>query len=110
MTDNACRSLFPFEKQKIIRDSYEQFSFRSVSGEERIAGLLAKLREEIEEVEQAHASGVAHAFVEELGDVVEVCFALGGYEAVEGSRLLKKADLGGFDSGLVMRLADRTDK
>ena len=102
--------LFDDRYEKIIRDSYERFASRVATPDERIAGLLAKLREEVVEAEEAHVSGVAHAFIEELGDVVEVCYALGGYDAVEGARLDKRADLGGFDKGLVMRIADRTDK
>lgn len=105
---NETKALFDAAEEKVIRDGYQRFASRTVAGEERIAGLLAKLREEVEEVEQAHASGIPHAFIEELGDVVEVCFALGGYDVVEDSRNAKLEDLGGFNDGLVMRLADRT--
>lgn len=88
--------------EKIIRDGYKQFASRIALEPERRRLLLAKLHEEVAEVE---SSETETDFVAELGDLVEVCFALGGYEAVEDARNSKLEDRGGFKEGFVMPLA-----
>lgn len=96
--------------EKAIRDSYTRFASRTVFGRERLEMLVAKIHEEVAEAVEAFDRDDVAGFVEELADVVEVCFALGGYEAVEDARNAKLEEKGGFSNGLVMRLADRTDK
>lgn len=93
---------------KLVRDCFDYLPHRVADRGERYGLLAAKLDEEVAEVKAA-AIG-SPEFVAELGDLVEVCFALGGEEAVEAARLAKKAERGGFDLLLVMRLADCTDR
>lgn len=102
--------LFDARIEKVIRDGYTKFASRTVHGHERREALLAKLNEEVAEAVEAFAQDDIGARIAELADVVEVCFALGGYDAVESARNAKLEDRGGFNNGLVMRLADRTDK
>lgn len=94
--------------EKLVRDCFDYLPHRVADSGERIALLAAKLDEEVAEAKSAVLG--SPEFIEELGDIVEVCYALGGREAVEAARLGKFNQRGGFESGLVMRLEDRTDK
>lgn len=94
--------------EKLVRDCFTYLPHRVALRGERYGLLAGKLDEEYEEVKAA-AIG-SPEFIEELADLVEVCFALGGEEAVENARLAKKAQRGGFEKLLVMRLEDRTDR
>jgi predicted house-cleaning noncanonical NTP pyrophosphatase (MazG superfamily) len=103
-------SLIASLPEKVIRDCYVEFASRRVTGRERLTMLVAKIHEEVAEAVEAFEADDVVSFVEELADTVEVCYALGGYETVESARKAKLAVRGGFEQGLVMRLADRTDK
>lgn len=96
------------EPEKLVRDCFDYLPHRVAEPGERYGLLAAKFDEEVAEVKAA-AIGSA-AFVEELGDLVEVCYALGGKDRVEQARVAKLERRGGFDRLLVMRLEDRTDK
>lgn len=101
-------SLFYGASEKLVRDCFDYVSHRVAGPGERYGLLAAKLDEEVVEVKAADIG--SPAFIEELGDLVEVCYALGGEAAVEAARLAKKAQRGGFDRLLVMQLEDRTDQ
>jgi predicted house-cleaning noncanonical NTP pyrophosphatase (MazG superfamily) len=94
--------------EKLVRDVFDYLPHRVADPSERETLLAIKFDEEVAEVREA-VFGTSE-FISELGDLVEVCYALGGREAVEQSRLAKLAERGGFDKLLVMRLEDRTDK
>lgn len=96
------------QAEKLVRDCFTYLPHRVAQPGERYGLLAAKFDEEVAEVKAA-AIG-SPEFVEELADLVEVCYALGGYDAVEDARNAKLEDRGGFSQGIVMRLADRTDK
>lgn len=95
------------ESEKLVRDGYEALPHRVAGKGERYGLLAAKFEEELAEV-RAAAIGTSE-FVWELADLVEVCYALGGEDAVELARLAKKAERGGFEKLLVMKLSDITD-
>lgn len=95
-------------QEKLVRDCFDWLPHRVAEPGEEYGLLAAKFDEEVAEVKAAHIG--SKEFIQELGDLVEVCYALGGEEAVEAARLAKKAERGGFDRLLVMKLADRTDK
>lgn len=101
-------SLIASPQEKLVRDIYDWLPHRVASPGEKYGLLAVKFDEEVKEVKAASIG--SPEFIEELGDLVEVCYALGGEEAVEKARLVKKAERGGFDRLLVMRLEDRTDK
>jgi predicted house-cleaning noncanonical NTP pyrophosphatase (MazG superfamily) len=103
---------------KLIRDGVPQLIraqglepvLRVAEPDEHVALLLAKLREEATEVEQAiedYADSVSPAaVVGELADVMEVLFAIadciGSSRAeVEEARIRKAAERGGFAQRLV---------
>ena len=94
--------------EKLVRDSYGYLPHRVAQAGEKYGLLAAKFDEEVAEVKAAHIG--SPDFIEELGDLIEVCYALGGEERVEAARLAKKEKRGGFDRLLVMKVADRTDK
>lgn len=108
--------------EKLVRDVFDYLPHRVADPGEGYALLTAKLDEEYTEVRDAleviTAPQVADwrtyigkpELISELADLVEVCYALGGREAVEKARLAKLAERGGFDKLLVMRLEDLTDK
>lgn len=93
--------------EKLVRDVYDYLPHRVAEAGEKYGLLAAKFDEEVAEVKAA-AIG-SPEFIEELGDLIDVCHALGGPE-VERVRLAKRAERGGFDKLLVMKLSDRTDK
>jgi predicted house-cleaning noncanonical NTP pyrophosphatase (MazG superfamily) len=102
---------------KLIRDGVPQLIraqgltpvLRVAEPDEHMALLLAKLREEAAEVEQAiedYADNVNTAIVGELADVMEVLFAIAGCigasrAEVEEARIRKAAQRGGFTQRLV---------
>ncbi|PPF28151.1 MULTISPECIES: nucleoside triphosphate pyrophosphohydrolase [unclassified Rathayibacter] len=99
-------------REKLVRDGVPALlwglgvdaRFRSVDAGERRAWLLAKLKEECDEV-------LAAPSVEELADVAEVLHALASelgvaWSEVEAVRERKGADRGVFDAGVVMRLSE----
>lgn len=94
--------------EKLVRDCYDWLPHRIAGHGEKYGLLAAKLDEEVAEVKAA-AIG-SPEFVEELADLVEICYALGGENAVEQARQAKSAERGGFDRLLVMKLSDITDK
>lgn len=107
-TKQGDHSLLAEAAEKLVRDGFADLPHRVAGPGERYGLLAAKFDEEVAEVKSAVIG--SPAFIEELGDLVEVCYALGGEKAVEAARLAKKAERGGFDRLLVMRLTDRTDK
>jgi predicted house-cleaning noncanonical NTP pyrophosphatase (MazG superfamily) len=103
---------------KLIRDGVPQMIraqgltpvLRVAEPDEHIALLLAKLREEAAEVEQAiedYADSVDPApVIGELADVMEVLFAIAGcigagQAEVEEARIRKAGERGGFTQRLV---------
>jgi predicted house-cleaning noncanonical NTP pyrophosphatase (MazG superfamily) len=96
------------QREKLVRDVYTYLPHRVAAPGERDGLLAAKFDEEVAEVKAAPVG--SQEFIEELGDLIEVCYALGGEERVETARLAKWHERGGFDKLLVMRLEDRTDK
>lgn len=102
------KSLFERSSEKLVRDCFDYLPHRIAQRGERYGLLAAKLDEEVAEVKAAIVG--SPEFIAELGDLVEVCYALGGEEAVEAARLAKKAERGGFGRLLVMRIEDRTDR
>src|SRR5689334_3849204 len=95
-------SLHEFADEKLVRDIYEYLPHRVASPGEKYGLLAAKFDEEVAEVKAASIG--TPEFIEELADLVEVCYALGGRERVEEARLTKWAARGGFEKLLVMRL------
>lgn len=98
--------------EKLVRDGIparvargdRDLDFRACPPEERLRWLSAKLEEETREV-------CDDPCPEELGDVIEVVRAIADQQGipwvdVESARLAKKAERGGFDGGVIMRLGD----
>lgn len=92
---------------KLVRDKIpEILEQKGVAYEKRIASpeeykqeLIKKLREELEEFEQA-------GDIEELADVLEVIEALKQlpeYQSVEDVRIQKKGERGGFEGRIVLK-------
>lgn len=108
MADRSLREAAVVASEKLVRDCFDYLPHRVAGPGERYGLLAAKFDEEVAEVKAA-AIG-SEAFIEELADLVEVCYALGGTERVEQARVAKLVKRGGFDRLLVMKLADRTDK
>ena len=86
----------------IIRETGETPITRNVTGLEYRAALIDKLYEEVEEFR--HANG-RREIVEELADIKEVVNAIAdtydGVARLEQVRLLKRAQRGGFDEGII---------
>lgn len=68
--------------EKIVRDVFTYLPHRVAAEDERIDFLFRKIHEEVREV--MGASG--DALIEELADLVEVCYAIGDREKVEAAR------------------------
>ena len=94
--------------EKLVRDVFTYLPHRIAGNAERIGFLAAKLDEEVAEMRRAVLD--SPEFVEELGDIIEVCYALGGFDAIERTRLAKARARGRFEKGIIMRLEDCTDR
>jgi len=95
-------------ERKLVRDKIPELIAREgrlvkvarVSGKELCDLLIAKLREEVEELSESLS-------VEEVADVLEVLEAIAskclgvGWEEVLRVKEIKKAERGGFEEGLV---------
>lgn len=88
---------------KIVRDGYAHLENvrEAAHAFERRALLNLKLQEELDEALAADDASLA----EELADLVEVAYAIGGIQEVEGARLKKLRERGGFELSLVMTSA-----
>jgi len=104
-------------REKLIRDKIpEQASARGevmlvrVASEDELFDLLiAKMREELTELETASPE----SRLEELGDLIEAAMAMGhhlGARGVYGIGIEKYKKLGGFSKKFVLRLAEETEK
>ena len=86
----------------IIRATGEEPITRKVVGLELRSALVDKLYEEVEEFRNAKSR---REIMEELADIKEVVNALAdtydGVSSLEQIRLLKRAERGGFDGGIV---------
>jgi predicted house-cleaning noncanonical NTP pyrophosphatase (MazG superfamily) len=86
----------------IIRESGETPVTRKVTGLELRAALIDKLEEELDEFFQASSRD---AVMEELADILEVVYALGGsYGSTDellSVSLVKRLERGGFDEGFI---------
>ena len=96
--------------KKLIRDNYETIinpkELSIASNPERRGYLLAKLKEELSELEKSNYSDP-----DEFGDVIEVLYALGGLsgvtmDTISVKRLKKKNTLGAFNKGLILTKAE----
>ena len=98
---------------KLVRDRIPELfaspddQVEQVAGDELVERLRAKLLEEVDEFLESGE-------VEELADIIEVCHALAAQagarvDVLEGVRLAKRAERGGFDAGLVWTRSGSTD-